>query len=255
MSHKLPLAILVVVHVALGLVLGFFAEDRGPPNLETIVYAGVFFSQTCLLGFWFVVSDLGWVTRLVGIAVGLIYLVLQFCFSIDVWEPEVMLLVWPPTLMVAAVLWLFTRFVGRIKILEFGEDDLHTKRLQFSVRQLLLITLALSCTLAIVRIVQPYIDSRDRVLYFLIHSLSTTALGLTSIWIMFGNLRLPARICIGFALAWVAAFCPHFIELDPDLVWIPIFFMHTLSMLLSLGVVRWCGYRFVRYARVSEKTL
>ncbi len=56
-----PLLVLLGVHIVCGIGLGVFAHsDNSPDDLGIIVFVGVLFSQTSLLGLWGGLAIVGW---------------------------------------------------------------------------------------------------------------------------------------------------------------------------------------------------
>ena len=90
-NRKLSLVFLALAHIFCGQAIGFFAES-GRPEIISAIYIGLFFSQTSLLGIWGGFATIGWPMRLVGVTIGIAYLSLQFCFSLNEWDFELPLL-------------------------------------------------------------------------------------------------------------------------------------------------------------------
>ncbi len=147
---------LVVSHVTIGLAWWrlYAWVDRSVPNLTLDVLLGILFSQAGLLGIWAGLGTSSWWKRLFGEIAGIGYLGLLFCFGLD--EPDgegldLALLV--ETVLIAGVV-LPARWLG-LRISLVGADQTAATGMQFSIRQLLFLTFAVACMLAIGKYLVP----------------------------------------------------------------------------------------------------
>jgi len=249
MNCTIRLAILAIVHVVCGLVLGYFAED-GPPNFFLAFYLGLFFSQTSLLGIWGGLANTAWPLRLAGVALGMTYLGPQMCFSLNEWGFEIFLLVFLTTVAVAGVMLVVRRFKARLARNAKGSLSTGLEGLQFSIRHLMLLTLVVACTLAIGKWLQPYFSSVQRMAYLLTISLCFVSVGVTSVWASLGRAHLLPRCGGVFSIGLLTASIPTYLFERGDVwFWTAMMITEVMVLLVSLLVVRRCGFRLVRVSR------
>lgn len=159
-TARRPLIILAIAHVLCGLVLGYIAED-GPEPFWLAIYLGLLFSQTSLVGMWGGLARRRWQVRLGGVVVGVVYLWFQCCFSLARWGIEPLILVFVSTVAVAVVFLLLRQFLARLETLEETATASTAEGLHFTIRHLMLLTLAVACSLTLGRWPQPYLQDVD----------------------------------------------------------------------------------------------
>ena len=247
-NHNRPLVILTIAHVLFGLVIGFLAED-GPGNFLMVVYLGLFFSQTSLVGIWGGLSTFGWAIRFVGVTIGMAYLVLHMFFSLGQWYLSIVALVILPTVAVTALMVFVRRFFGRLERNSKPWTSENKEGLQFTIRHLMLLTLIVSCMLAIGRWLRPYFLHADELAVILTLSLCFVSVGVTSVWALLGRSHLFVRSCVVLCIGAGAGCVPGlFLRQDGGVhwQWIALMIVQAAVLLGSLFVVRQCGFRLVR---------
>jgi hypothetical protein len=252
MNHNRSLVILTIVHILVGLIIGYYAED-GPPRFLILVYIGLFFAQTSLVGIWGGLATVGCPVRMVGVAVGIGYLLPQMCLSLGDWNRILVSLVVLPTLVVTVVMLVVRRCLARLDRTVVATISENTEGLQFTIRHLLLLTLVVSLILALGRWLQPYFPHSKDLAVVLIVSLCFVSVGVTSVWAMLGRTHIVLRSCVVLFIGAAAACIP-----PSSLVrgswglgpWITLMTVQVFVLLASLFVVRRCGFRLVR---VSSK--
>lgn len=253
MNHKLTLIILVVVHVISGLIIGYFAEE-GEGMVLLTGYIGLFFCQTSLLGIWGGLATYKWPIRLFGVIFGIAYLVPQLCFSLNDWDANVILLVILSTIVVAGVMLIVRRFFARLQRTSNAALSVSAEGLQFSIRHLMLLTLAISCTLAIGRLIQPHFQSGPQLAIVVVVGMCFVSVGLMSAWAMLGTRHVILRGIVVLVVSLVAALIPPLLwmGLSDLLRWTLMMTWEASFLLVSLYVVRRCGYRLVRLSYEIE---
>jgi hypothetical protein len=245
-NDNLPLAILAVVHLLCGPCLGFFAFLEGPEIVDTI-YQGLIFGQIGLLGIRGGLAMHGPSIRLVGVAIGLAYLAAQYCFSVNNWELSTLLFVFLPTVTVAAVMLVIRRFVAKLERPATATISPPAEGQQFSIRQMMLLTLVVGCLLGIVRWLQPHVRSLENPTLFATVLLCCVSIAVTAVWAMLGQAH-PIRR--GFAVSLYALLmgCISYLTTRDGELWFGIAIMMVEATVLqaSLLVVRQCRFRLVR---------
>ncbi len=248
-NPKVAIAILVAVHVITGLVLGGFAKDR-PLSFLLAMSIGLVFCQTSLLGFWGGLGTNRWPIRLLGVAAGTAYLAPVFGLINGVWDNQLLLLVVLSTMAVAAVLLVIRRLFAQLR--HTGEDGNLTGQegLQFSIRQLMLLTFMVACTLGLGKWLHPYFPGNILATLATI-SLCYVSVGLASVWAMFGKspslirsiVVLLTAVLSGGILAWLV------MDGRQKRFWFSVTLAEAAFLLASLWIIRLCGYRLVRLSR------
>jgi hypothetical protein len=246
--------ILTIAHIVGGLVIVLLARDRADSQLLTAIYLGLFLSQVSLLGFWGGLAPLGWPVRLTGVAIGIAYLGWQFCFNMGGWALGFLLFVFLSTIAVTGIMLVVRQCVARLDRTSKANTSADTEALRFSIRHLMLLTLVVSCTLAIGRWLLPYFPTFA---FDLTVSLSFMSVAGTSVWAMLGKAHLVRRSCIVLVVGLPPACVPVFFLGDENNLWfwITILTVQTTVLLASLFVVRRCGFRLVRLSNENEERL
>ncbi len=248
-KQKAAIAILVAVHVITGLVLGWFVED-GSATFVSALFIGLVFSQTSLLGFWGGLGMNRWPVRLLGVIVGTAYLGPMFGISIRELNFEMLFLVVLSTVAVAAVLLVVRRLVAQIQ--RSGELSITASQegLQFSIRHLMLLTFVVACTLGIGRWLQPYFSGVIILAELATISLCFVSVGLASVWAMFGKSPPLIRSIVVLLIAASSGCIPAYsFNTSEYSFWISMMLAEAVFLLVSLWIVRLCGYRLVRLSR------
>jgi hypothetical protein len=236
---------LICIHITLGLLLGAITAATGSgPGLLSASFVGLVLSQTSLLGIWGGSGTNRWWIRLVGVLVGVGYLGPQFGTCIDELDTEIVLLVAFATFAVASVLLVVGCFGPRIRLV--SDEGTPTTRVQFSIRHLMILTFVLACLLALAKWLQPALDLRIVPILLLI-GLALALVGLVAVWAILGTkhplagtvVLLPVAAGTGLG---VATFLP-----GPEFaIWMTATLTEALSLVVSLFVIRSCGYRLRR---------
>jgi hypothetical protein len=229
-----------------GLSLGAITAATEPgPHLLLASFIGLVFSQASLLGIWGGSGTNRWWIRLVGVLVGVGYLGPQFGICIDELDTEIILLVAFATLTVAAVL-LVTRCFG-LRIRLDSDESTPTTRVQFSIRHLMILTLVVACLLALAKWLQPYLDLEDWPI-LAVFAIAFATVGLVAVWAILGAKRPLIGVAVLFAVVVGAGYgLEKLLGSGPGFaMWMTATLTEALSLVVSLFVVRSCGYRLRR---------
>ena len=247
---------LVVGHIVFGLIGAWAAYSIGTGSGSTrrAAFVGLVFSQTSLLGFWGCLgSDPAW-RRVIGVAVGVGYLGLQLGVSF----PELDIIsLWVVAATTISALPLLLVRLFRVAI-RLGSSAGSVERFQFSIRHLLTLTFVVACLISSRNCVEPYAieiietpdgvvsDSFDEALYWLFPAAVVGVLGILPVWFVLATKQLVLS-CVGLLAAGVCAgyWLGRFHE-DPPSLWMPVTITEVVAVVVSLLVVRSCGYRLVR---------
>jgi hypothetical protein len=232
--------------------LGFFAFLRGPEIVDAI-YEGLIFGQIGLLGIWGGLATYGQngqngrSIRLVGVAIGLVYLTAQSCLSVNNWELWSLVFVFLPTVTVAGVMLVIRRFVAKLERPITATISSPVEGLQFSIRQMLLFTLVVGCFLGIVRWLQPQVRYLERPTLFAIVLVCCVSIAVTAVWATLGQGH-PFRRGFAVSLYGLLMGCISYLATRNGALWywIAIMMVEAIVLQASLLVVRQCGFRLVR---------
>jgi hypothetical protein len=248
---------LVLAHVVVGLMGAVVAYFAGPgPTLRRAAFVGIVVSQTSLLGIW---GSLGlapaW-RRVIGVVVGVGYLSLQLGVSFSELDRTTFLSVVATTTISALPLLLVRLFGVAIRLDSSAADSV--ERFQFSIGHLLTLTFVVACLISIRNCVEPYaieitetpdgvvIDYFDEaVSYWLFPAAVLGMLGILPIWFVLATKQLVLS-CVGLLAAGVCAgyWLGRFHD-DPPSLWMLVTITEVVAVVVSLLVVRSCGYRLV----------
>jgi hypothetical protein len=247
---------LVVAHLALGVVTSVLAhvELPTPYGLTQIPMVPLFASALCqalLLSLWAAVSQARPWMRLAGLVAGAVYL--EALIPADL-RREV-LGISTITIVVTTATLLMVRWSG----VKFGRqaDPGQSARpapegLRFSIRGLMIFTAAVAVICAGARALE---GSHSLFLLILVWALCFVAVGLFSLWAVLGEADPLRRVLVMFVLSPMLGACFAFAAGARRAVWIYILLIMLLypaALLVSLFVVRSCGYRLVRRTVDSE---
>jgi len=242
---------LVVGHVVVGLIaaslVAYFAP-RGPTQ-RGAAFIGIVFSQTSLLGIWGGLGTNPWWSRLIGVVVGGGFLGLRL--GVGVGHPD-----WEVSYFIVSVgIALITGMLlvircFRVRICVATVDQAAARRIQFTIRQLLVLTFAVACLVSLGKWLAPHLLNVNEPLMLTLIGLILATVGLLSVWPALGARHpvLPSLIVIVVAAG--VGFCfAQFLPGPPgDMAsfWMTITAVEALVLVASLVVVRSCGYRLVR---------
>lgn len=246
-----PVAWLIATHVVVGLVLGWLAGNTTP--LEPVLW-GVIFSQATLLGCWRGLDknqrDVGCI--LVIAAVAYLGLMLNWIIGEPTLGPA--LCVCGSAFSVVVVFTVIQSKYARIVWLDDEKAKAYHEGFQFTIRQLMLLTLIVACGLTFGK---PLYLSIHRILYGPVaFNLGFILIALVSVWaILRGSQPLFRSIVLLMIATTLGYFHTNAFPHLSQPFSITMFVSESISSLLSLWVVRRCGYRLVRLSRAVSKPM
>jgi ABC-type multidrug transport system fused ATPase/permease subunit len=237
---------LVLAHIVVGLTGAFVAYPLRGPTLRGPAFVGIVFSQTSLLGIWGGLGTNPWWSRLIGVVVGVGSLGLLLGVGVDELAWENYFIVSVGTALITGVLLVVRCF--RVCICVATVEQAAAYRMQFTIRQLLVLTFAVACLVSLGKWLAPHLMNVTEPLLLTLIGLVFATVGLLSVWPALGARHpvLPSLIVIVVAAG--VGFC--FAQLTPmsgmASLWMTVTSIEALVLVPSLLVVRSCGYRLMR---------
>ncbi len=242
-----PLLVLLGVHIVCGIGLGFFANVNGPVELGIIVFVGVLFSQTSLLGLWGGLAIVGLPVRFIGVTIGIAYLIPLYSLSASDWGFEVMLLIFFATAVVACVMLVVRWRWARLENITAETFAVQAEGLQFSIRHLMILTFVIACTLGAGRWLRPVFHGSAQWSELFVFGLCFVIVALISAWAMLGRSYVLLRTFVVLVIcASMGGLLAFLLDREAYWTWILLLLTEASAILASLYVVRRAGYRLVR---------
>lgn len=243
---------LVVAHVAVGFVAALLVDTAGSkPGMASLAFGGFWFGQTTLLGIWCGLGTSDHWRRLLGVVLGIIALYLMPGLNSGDFLIEYLFLPIMGTVLVAVPLLIVRGF--RVVIQVDSSPTTLASRLRFSIRHLLILTFVVACVVSFGKIVHPLILQWQFIIEVIVYATICIVVGILPVWIALATKR-PVPYCIGFVI--VAAVAGYYIGRaysEVDGVWMIVTATEAVTVILSLLVVRSCGYRLVRVPKPSSR--
>ncbi len=245
---------LVVAHVAVGVFASAWENSVGiTTDLARGALSGLWFAQNGLLGIWCGLGTSRHWKRLVGGIIGAI--VIHRMAGIGNGNLSMFSLVFllVATAFVATPL-LFTRSSHTMIHMD-GLSSNRVNRLQFSIRQLLLMTFVVACVVALGKVVQPHIPPWLSLVNLAVYAGLFILCCVVPAWLILATKR-PVPYGVGMvAMAACAGYWPRLSSILGVTVSGMIAFTTTgMSVaVVSLLLVRRCGYRLVRLPKSTPR--
>ncbi len=243
-GSRVPILVLLFVHVVAGVVSGFLSEDE--PAVSSAIFLGIISCQTCLLGMWTGLGRTHWVVRLSGLAVGSTYLAVELGLGVDALDVEFLVLAILPCVLVALVTWLVRRFKGALRRGEVDQTNLK-EGLQFSIRHLMFLTFVVACLTTVGKLLAPtWADIGALTTTVVVVGLCNASVALTSIWAVLGTGRPFVRSMFVVVIAIFSGLFAEYVMDQGDEMpfWLSTICLQAVLLVSSLAVIRRVGYRF-----------
>jgi hypothetical protein len=246
---------LVVVHIVVGLMAACAAYSDGA-DVRRSHWVGAFFglvvSQTSLLGVWIGLGMSPWWKKLMGLVIGVSFLFLLMGIGIDDRGSVTFAFIVMATSFVAIPLSILRPF--RVAIHLNSVPAAPTSHIQFSIRHLMIWTSVIACLISIGKLV--WRGNSD----VLLMAFTYGVIGVVPVLFVLGS---KCRVAFSISLvavgacaayykgAWAAYYIGR--RLRPvDNVFMTAAAMEVIAVVVSLLVVRRCGYRLVRLPSQHE---
>jgi hypothetical protein len=127
-------------------------------------------------------------------------------------------------------------------------------RIQFSIRHLMILTFVVACLVSIGKLVQPHLSRGHPTTEILLLALLFGVVGILPVWFTLATRR-PTLYGLGLvAVGAGAGYCYGWKVFGDEKIWMTATTTEAVAVVVSLLVVRSCGYRLVRLAsRPAEK--
>lgn len=259
-----PIRILIAAHVACDLIS--VAVSTTPWRVfgpAVVAFVALLSSQVCLLGIWAALGTTRWPRRLAGVLLGLGIVVGVSVAAESHWRSDLgsFLLLVGITGAAAGAVALFLLVLRawslRVARLEAGATVDVAEGLQFTIRDLLILTTVVAILLSLGKIIR-WLGPGFSGLHIPLPELGVMILGVVSValltlWTGLG-LGSPARrlfVLLPFCVA-TGLFIPYFQGYSPwwrYVVWVSVTVGEAMLVVVSLWVVRVEGYRLIRSNR------
>ncbi len=249
---------LVVGHIAIGLMGAYTASLAGRrPSLWVAAFLGLMLSQTSFLGIWGGLGTSPWWKRLIGVVVGVSYLIPLLGIGIHEVDSATFIVVVGATSCVLTPL-LIVRFFG--VVIHLGSSPAAPAgRIQFSVRHLLILTFVIAYLVAIGRLIQPRLSHGVADFRVLLIVLTSGVVGILPVWFVLATNR---PILYGIGVVTVGTIAGYSLGRGPFFsseqeIWLTVTATEAMAVVVSLFAVRSCGYHVMRMSsrRQMEKAV
>lgn len=251
--------LLFVCHILASVVSWFFAEDD--PSIRSQIMLSVAFCQAGILGMWCGLGGTHWVLRLVGTALGVLYLSIVVVSGISARGNYFLffILVSLATGIVTTITWPIRRFKADLR--RVVSTQTNTKEgLQFSIRHLLMLMFAVAALLSVGKILAPHIDFGEDITLAVTFAVCFAAVSLASLWATLGLRYLVLRILFVIFIVMLAVLTEVImasrqssgnfdIDFEALRIWGGITVAQAAILLGTLSIFRLTGYRLAAKER------
>lgn len=243
---------LVVAHVAVGFVAALLDNTAGSKyEMASLAFGGFWFGQTNLLGIWCGLGTSDRWRRFFGVILGIFSLYLMPGLNSGDFLVENLFVSIMGTVLVATPLLIVRGF--RVVIQVDSSPTTLASHFRFSIRHLLMLTFIVACVVSFGKIVHPLVLQWQFIIEGIVFATVPIVVGILPVWIALATKR-PIPYGIGFVIvAAVAGFCIGRAYSPFDGVWMIFTATEAATVILSLLIVRSCGYRLVRLPKSTPQ--
>lgn len=248
---------LVGLHLVAGWVLGIVVyADTDFLGLSSfryfLMFSGLFFAQIALIGFWAAFGHAPAFSRMIWGTLTLLYWI-GFFLKVTPGGDQFFLFLLPSyAASIILLLGAMRKWVARLDCPLQPE----TARIRFEIRHLFLLTFAICFMLALVKwFPAGSLEEVGETIGFIMFMLPPASIGLGAVWVMLrkNSIWLPTILLLSYAVA-AGWFIDSRASNMPSLhMMTSLFAMDATVLLVSLGIVRCCGYRLVPLRQQNEK--
>ncbi len=244
---------LVMAHVVVGFVGALLVKSAGSDFGWAIgACVASWFGQASLLGIWLGLGKRPHITRVMSVALGVIILYLSMGLASGDWSGEIVIVLGVSIAFVSTPLLLARCF--RIAIQVDSSPTTLASRLRFSIRHLLILTLVVACAITLGRIVLQDNPQRQFMLGLMTYGTIFQMMGVVPVWLILATKQpvlhglglVTISACAGYTLGWM-------VDLPIRVQTMVILAAGTSVVVISLLVVRLCGYRLVRLPKKTPR--
>jgi hypothetical protein len=243
---------LVVRHAALGLAGVWVAKLAGSsPSPPVAAFVGLVFGQSSLLGIWGGLGACSWRERLIGVVTGGLCLFLMLGIGINemnFWTFSLIGMAMSCVLMPLLIV-----RCSRVVIDLDSSSVAAAGRIQFTIRHLMILTFVIACLISLAKLVQPHVSRGDLFIRILLLAVLFGIVGVLPVWFTLATKR-PSLYGLGLvAVGAGAGYCYGWKVFGDEKIWATATATEAVTVIVSLLVVRSCGYRLVRLAPTVQK--
>jgi hypothetical protein len=256
-AHR-RILILGIVHAAVVHPWAFVLAKWGPNHPQSysgLILCGSFialiFAQVALVALWAGLGRARWWIRLPVVGVGIGYLGTVLGLGVR----ELTVETYTITVLAGCLMWAVALVVRTFRArLVLAEAVGHPgpEGLQFTIRHLFLLTFLVACLTAGGKAAAPHFRGAGVLVIIVLLGVSFAAVGLAGMWAMLGERRPWLRCVVAILVAAGFGLLPELLQPQPRCVWVYILVTEAIWLLLSLYVVRRCGYRLVPVRRLGS---
>jgi hypothetical protein len=244
-ASRIPATILglIAVHVAATAFGALISADQPAPS--SAFFLAVIFCQAGLIGMWGGLGGGHWMLRLGAAFCGAALLGLVLGLGIGELDHEIYVLTFIATFLVAGPMWIVRVFFARLALAAGGTAS-SREGLQFTIKHLMLLTLAVACLTTVGKTLAPYIRGIDLLTDVVLLGICFVVVALTAVWAMLGlghpGLRIVPVLSIAAASGWAAAYLIGRTDFG---FWIGTALLEAVFLIASLAAIRTTGLRLV----------
>jgi len=258
-KRRVAILCLFAAHLLAGVSLGAFIWLGGynsVPSLPVRFFVGLIFAQASLLGIWAGFGRSPWWLRSSGLALGAGYLGVGGCIGVH--EPNwLSFCLFTSTSIMVTILLIIFRCAGfsiRLRTIEDYDRAGH----QIGIRHLLLLTAVVAVMLGVGRQLSfgrfdIYPLPTIIFVYLAFVLTSCVLVGILSAWSMLREKWIVFRGAILLVVAAAAGWAVAQTITETLTFWLVVFPIQAVVLIASLLVVRFCGYRLMRFPRRQSK--
>lgn len=247
--------IILITVIALHLLainVSVFFFSNWDPNYSDSIYLSVFFAQATLLGVWAALGRLLWIYRLIVSVFGVLLLTSHFVFlANERYDPSLAvaigIVVTFPFLVVFTATWSLRMIVG-LKWDTREPRATDRREVQFSIRHMMILTLAFAILLGLARLIQ-WVAPATYVLIDVVVIGGVIALcSLVTIWASYGNRMFIPRILFAVTVSCGGGYVIPYsmdqpgIDIDHIILWVLISGLQAVILLSTLLAMRMAGF-------------
>jgi hypothetical protein len=224
-------------------------------SLSRAAFIGMVYGQMSLVGLWGGLSNRNWLVRLAGVLVGLYCVAGLFIIGVSLRQTLAVNMVVSVGLMTAGLLAVCRFFGLRIVYDEIGKAG--PKPPQFSIRQLMGLTLVVASCIALARWLVPNIASGPFLLDLYNCGVLFVLLGLVSAWAILGTKHPKLGILAVLLIAPIFGLGREAVVRGGGqnlAKWITYMMTESLVLIVSLYVIRQFGFR-IRWQRKGKASV
>ncbi len=261
-TPRVRLGLLIGVHLLLGVSMAAVALTKpgfGWPGWIHIWFLALISSEMLLLGLWLGLAETQRRFKLFAFGVGIGWMTGVSLSAVSNRDGEKILqilgFVTPPVLVVAGASVCCRQWLARIRRGDTWPVRPMSEELQFTLRSIIALTVAVSLLLAVGRIVRAIDEGRgDAPMAVFVFSLMGFLSGAMLVWACLGLGRVAVRVPAALTgMAAVGLIFPYYLggQLRQFIEWPMLTLLISAFVVTSLLVVRGCGYRLVP---ISQQT-